>query len=357
MIDVAAITSGRSVPSRRFRVAQHVPALAGHGIRVRELVPRIEKYAPPPLADHAWAAPVVTSRVAKAAWAVPKLATRIPGVAATWSADLTWLQREMVPGFVTLEIVTKRPWVFDVDDAVWLGRAGAPAAIARLARGADVVMAGNEYLASWCEAQGATVRIVPTAVDTDRYRATTRVPADDRPLVIGWMGTSANFRYLERIASPLSSFLRSSPAELFVVADRRPQLPGIPPERLRWQRWSAETEVEAIQAMDIGLMPLGTDEWSEGKCALKMLQYLACEVPALVSPTGMTEAILGGGDLGPSLRTAADWLAALEELRDDDALRRRRGEQGRRVVLGRFSRTTVAAEIASVFDEVIHGRR
>lgn len=353
MIDVAAVTSGRTAPSRRFRVAQHVADLEHHGVRVTEFAPRIEKYASPPLAGTPWAGRLCNSQAAKAAWCVPKLVSRLPGIAGTWKADLTWLQREMLPGFATLEVLTRRPWVLDVDDAIWLARPGGVRSLARLIRGAAVVMAGNEYLASWCESQGGCVRIVPTAVDIERYRPRgTKRSTRSRPLVVGWIGTSANFGYLRKITPPLASFLRDSDAELLVVADRMPDLDDLPAGQVRWQPWAEDTEVAAIQSMDIGLMPLGRDEWSEGKCALKMLQYLACEVPALVGPTAMTDNVLARGELGVSLRTGPDWFDALCELRDDPVLRRRRGQAGRRVVEEGFSQDRVALMIAAVFREV-----
>jgi glycosyltransferase involved in cell wall biosynthesis len=353
VIEVVALTSGRNVPSRRFRVDQHVAELARRGVRVSEFAPRIEKYAPVPGAYHRWFARLANSTPAKAAWSLPKLASRLPGIAGTWKSDITWLQREMLPGFATLEVLTKRPWVLDVDDAIWLTRPGASKAIGRLARTASVVMAGNHFLAGWCESQGASVRVVPTAVDTQRYRPGERAAVSEgAPLVVGWIGTSANFAYLRRIASPLASFLADSDAELLVVADRFPQLEELPPDRVRWQPWAPDTEVAAIQSMDIGLMPLGRDDWSEGKCALKMLQYLSCEVPTLVSSTAMTENVLSRGELGAAARSAADWDAGLRELRDDPILRRRRGQAGRRVVEEGFSQPQVAAMVAAVFEDL-----
>jgi hypothetical protein len=43
MIKVAALTSGHSVPSARFRVRQHIEPLKNLGIQVREYIPKIDK--------------------------------------------------------------------------------------------------------------------------------------------------------------------------------------------------------------------------------------------------------------------------------------------------------------------------
>ena len=51
---------------------------------------------------------------------------------------------------------------------------------------------------------------------------------------------------------------------------------------IRFIDWSEETEVASIQNFDIGIMPLEDSPWEKGKCAYKIIQYMACglrEVP------------------------------------------------------------------------------
>jgi glycosyltransferase involved in cell wall biosynthesis len=38
--------------------------------------------------------------------------------------------------------------------------------------------------------------------------------------------------------------------------------------------------------MDVGMMSLPDEIWSRGKCSFKMLQYMACGVPVVVSSVG-----------------------------------------------------------------------
>lgn len=355
VIEVAALTSGRDAPSARFRVRQHVPHLARAGIRVREFAPVIDKYRPLPLPPRWRRAPLSTPL--QAGWALLKLATRLPGVVAGRRADVTWLQRDLLPGFYTLERLVGRPYVFDVDDAVWLTRPGSARSVARIAEGAAVVVTGNRFLASWFEAVAGDVRVVHTAVDTRRFTPRPRQSAGDDRFVVGWTGTSSNLVYLEAIESPLAEFLSATDSELLVVADAPPRFSTIDPERVRFVRWHPDTEVAAVQDMDVGLMPLPDTDWARGKCSFKMLQYMSCGVPPVVSPVGMNAEVLDMGDvgLGVALDDHRAWVDRLSALSTDRDGTRRLGANGRALVVERFDSRVIAAQIAGILEGVASG--
>lgn len=339
MLEVVALTSGARVPSARFRVRQHLTALAAEGIRVRECTPAISRVAPKPR----WL------RWLPAALALPKLAAAAPGVAASWVGQVTWLQRALLPGLPSLEPLLRRPLVFDVDDAIWLHAPLGERACRSIARRARVVVAGNEYLADWFRPYACDVQVVPTGIDTLRFRP--RAAGVTRPpgFVIGWIGTSSNLPYLEAIQPALAGVLaRCESARLLVVSDRRPRLPSLPSERVQWHPWSVESEVESLQSMDVGLMPLPNDPWTRGKCAFKILQYMACGLPVVASPVGMNAELLVAAEIGMAVSSAQEWSDALIALEASPALRARYGAVGRRVAEERFSAAGVARRLAAI---------
>jgi glycosyltransferase involved in cell wall biosynthesis len=88
-------------------------------------------------------------------------------------------------------------------------------------------------------------------------------------------------------------------------------------------------------------MPLTDDEWSRGKCAFKLLQYMAASLPCVASPIGAnTEAVIDGVN-GFHAATVEDWEGRLEELIVSPELRARFGAGGLEHVEGRFSLLTV----------------
>jgi glycosyltransferase involved in cell wall biosynthesis len=346
MIEVAALTSGRRVPSARFRVRQHIEPLRRHGVEVHEYVPAIDKYARLP----GW--PSGVSQIAAwplyPLWQAVKVSSRLRGVLASRRYDVTWLERELLPGYLTLEPALKRPLVLDVDDAIWLAKPFGRSAARAIAGRADAIVAGNRYLGEWFSAHSRQVHVVPTAVDTDRFRARPRADTGRPSFVVGWTGTSANLGFLRGIERPLARFLDAHPhARLRVVSDAPPgpMVGG----RVEYVRWSEDVEVAAVQEMDVGLMPLPDDEWTRGKCAFKMLQYMACGVPVVASPVGVNAEILAMGELGLAAREEAEWFDALRWLHDHATQAVQYGRNGRSVAESRFARDVVAARLAEVF--------
>ncbi len=351
MIKVAALTSGKNVPSARFRVRQHIVPLRRRGIHVREYIPGIDKYAPPP-PFLSFSNPTGLTLI-RAAWKCAKILARLPGTMGSWKAEITWLEREMHPGYLTLEPLLKHPIVFDVDDAIWLTAPFGRLAAVRNAKIADVILAGNKHIADWFTAYSKDVRIVPTAVDTDRIRPENiqDLKHSNSRFVIGWTGTSSNFNSLYQIEKALAEFLKNHAAELLVIADRPPRFSGIKSDRVRYVKWDPDTEIGMLGRMDVGLMPLPSDKWSLGKCSFKMLQYMAAGLPVVVSPVGMNVEVLAMGDIGFSAETHDDWYGALSCLYHDSGLAHRYGANGRLVVEKHFSRSVISAILEDIFKE------
>ena len=351
MISVAALTSGWQTPSSRFRVRQHISPLRELGVAVQEYVPAIDKYRNLPFwpekVNYRYGLPLFLM------WQGVKVATRIPGVWGSWSHQVTWLGRELLPGLLTLEPLLKRPMVFDVDDAVWLAPPFGKS-VKTIARRSKIVVAGNNYLADWFASCCRDVRVVPTAVDLDRYRPRpAHHTGHNGPFRIGWIGTSGNLRYLEAIESPLDLFLADHrDSELLVVADKPPAFRHLPGDRVRFLPWSEKAEVGALQQMDVGLMPLPNEVWTRGKCSYKMLQYMACGIPVVVSPVGMNVEILALGRAGLACCNDGEWYEALSHLYANRERACIYGAEGRAIVERSFSREQVTETMAEIFREL-----
>ncbi|MFQ5456845.1 MAG: glycosyltransferase, partial [Myxococcota bacterium] len=85
---------------------------------------------------------------------------------------------------------------------------------------------------------------------------------------------------------------------------------------------------------------------SRGKSATKLLQYMACGVPAVASAVGANRDIIKDGMNGILARGEASWSGALLALADDPALRAQLGREGRATVVADYDVRVSAPRLA-----------
>jgi glycosyltransferase involved in cell wall biosynthesis len=235
-----------------------------------------------------------------------------------------------------------RALIFDLDDAVWVPYASPTygAALSRLLKAPGKthftmgvsarIIAGNGHIADYARRFNRHVEIIPTVVDTDEFRP---APRNNPVPVLGWIGSHSSLRYLRAIVPALQRLARIRRFVLRVVGGRL-EAPGIDVEN---PSWTLEREVSHFQSLDVGLYPLVEDSWSVGKSGFKAVQYMACAVPVVASPVGVTSDMIRDGDNGFLAADEDAWVEHLRRLIDDAALRRRIGEVGRQEAVIRWS--------------------
>jgi len=345
---IAALTSGINEPSSRFRIRQYLPDLRAQGIDVTEYCPIINQGARLPgklgRIRMRYLPPLIVGQM------IANLAFRIPGMIGSRSADVTWLERNFVPGLDQCARLLKRPLVIDMDDAIWLYGPLGSYSIKRLVKQADMVFAGNQFLAEWCADHCNNVQIVPTAIDVEKFQNIVPAKRGLGKLSVGWTGTSSNFRYLRMIEPALATYFRSNPlSDLVVIADRDPKLQSIPPGQFNFIKWSAENEHAALRQLDVGIMPIDNSDLAKGKCSFKMLQYMACGIPVIASPFGMNAKIFREGKIGIAAEAFNDWVDGLNFYNKNYDDRIKDGEAGRQLINSSYSTKVVSRMIAKLF--------
>lgn len=158
----------------------------------------------------------------------------------------------------------------------------------------------------------------------------------ERPrLRIGWMG-AAEWRGgdLEILKPVVRPFLLKHP-EIDFVAAGSPEVHdilGVPEgQRISYPythfRDFKLPEITAV--MDVGLIPMVLNGLNEGKSHLKGMEYNACGIPFIASPTESYKEYWCDGENGFLASTTSEWLCYLEELVGDGDLRGRMGAHGR----------------------------
>ncbi len=336
---------GRLGVTSRIRFLQYAPYLKEHGIDIT-LAPFLEDdYVQSLYKGHKNLKAIADA-----------YARRFRQLLGSRGHDLLWIEKELLPWLPAIPERIVGPYVVDYDDAVFHGYDLHPSFFVRFLLGnkirtamsrATVVVAGNEYLASYAREAGATdIQYVPTVVDLDRYG----VPREhsNETFTIGWIGTPWTARYLPAIAPALKEVCQDGRARLLLIGSGEIPLDGVP---LEIRPWSESTEIENIQSIDVGIMPLPDEPYERGKCGYKLLQYMACGRPVIASPVGVNRQIVDDGVNGLFASTPTEWIYAIEKLRLNHELRRSMGKAARLKVEGEYSLQVQAPRVLAILEK------
>ncbi|MBN1929365.1 MAG: glycosyltransferase [Chlorobiaceae bacterium] len=275
------------------------------------------------------------------------------------SYDYVWLQRKPLSPLFTSIIAQNSRLIYDYDDAFYAVESyrktkpkpthpGSKQTIRRLnavLKRSSLVFAGSDALAAYArQFNFHNTFIVPTAYKK-HPEPLFQAPAD-RPVTIGWIGNSGNLYFLETIDRAASAIQQRHPSVRFSV------MSGKMPEGLktRWEfvPWSKEAEAGWLDSIDIGIMPLEDDEWSRGKCAFKLLQYMAHGKPVVASAVGANMNAVIHGKSGLLATSNEEWEAAFDTLVSNHAQRLGMGEQSLKHFLSTYERERVQMQMATL---------
>lgn len=339
---------GPLAASTRYRLGQYVPGLAKHGIDLQichllgdDYLRRRFGGGSLPIAD------LLRAGVA-----------RFADLLHQHEYDVAMLHCELfplLPGWIERALIRK-PYVYDFDDAFYLKYRSGRMGIARpllgnkfdtVIAGAAAVTAGNQVLAQYARQNNANTHDLPTVIDTGRYlpRPASR---GGKVFTVGWIGSPSTAPYLSELVAPLAAIGQEGPVQLIVIGGKAPVVPNVTVVEIAWNE---HTEVDLINSFDVGVMPLPDDDWARGKCAFKLIQYMACAVPVVASPVGANVDVVGV-ESGLMASSPQEWADALRLLRDQPVKRVEMGQAGRERVVQHYSLHRNLPVLAGVVREI-----
>lgn len=339
-------------PSSRYRIFQYLPHLSSQGVdvTVRPL------FGPTYFSLLTWRVGWLRV-VAKAGYVMLRFARRAADLLSLGRTDLIVIEGQLFPyAPATAErflAKMKRRLVIELDDAIYLTpfhQRKMPV----LLRLSSAAIVGNRVLAAYAGRFAPRVAVIPTVVDTDRFRpAVTRASRQDPKdlITIVWAGLAFNFPYLQLLAPVLKELQRTELVRFRVISSRPPALPGV---SLDFKVWSLEDEVVDLQSGHIGVMPLLDTEWARGKCGLKLLQYMALGLPAVASPVGVNQEIISEGQNGFLASTQDEWYTALLRLCRDAELRSMIGSAARKTVEQEYALSVWGPRLVDSYRAIIN---
>ncbi len=319
----------------RFRVEQYFPYLIAHGVE--------PKWQPLP-------------RTWKERFAVYRQLSFY---------DAICIQRRLLSPFEFSWIrKNSSKLLLDLDDAIMYRSSSSPRphSLSRrlkfrwMVRGSDVVTTGNQFLKNEVLKvdPAKKVFVIPTCIDLTLYPKKKK-PSHPPEMILGWIGTSGNLRYLKKLEPVFKAIHQQFPhTQLKIVSNDFYESAHLPVIR---KLWKLEDENDDLISFDIGLMPLNGDLWSRGKCGLKIVQYLSVGVPAVCTPVGINSDIIRDGENGFWATDEREWVERLSILIQDESLRYQMGLKGIETVKREYSLAVTSEKFLQVLRGLHRGER
>jgi len=239
-------------------------------------------------------------------------------------SDVYWLRRY------------SRKIIYDFDDAVMYDSKNPDRlsrkrqkSFRRTVELADLVIAGNSYLAEHARKFNSNVEVLPTGLDISAYKLRTDAKRDSKIHLV-WIGSHSTLKYLASIKPALEEIgLRFDNVVLRIICDTFFDLGNMEVEK---HCWSLETQAKDLATSDIGLTPLLDNRFTRGKCGFKILQYAAVGLPIVASSVCVSGRYFCDGVTGLQAVDTSQWVDRISRLIENRELRERLGRACRNKV-------------------------
>lgn len=272
---------------------------------------------------------------------------------------MIFLHREALPlGPPILEFVIsqilKKKIIYDFDDAIWLANTSQQNSIAtklkwhnkvsHICQWSWKISCGNDFLAHFAKRYNRQVIINPTTIDTQYHVPRTN---KNKKITIGWTGTHSTSKYLISLASTFENLRLKYDFEVLIISNEPPDWEF---GHYQFEKWSIDSEIDLLNTIDIGIMPLEDTVWEQGKCGFKALQYMALEIPAVASAVGANRQIIDHEKNGFLCKNESEWTHYLSALIESESLRTKIGLEGRKKVEENYSVSSNSRLFLSLFE-------
>ncbi len=306
----------------RYRVYKYIPYLEKAGIKCDVV---------PPFSNRDYYN-FITPKNLLIRWVIisKMLFNRILQILKSNHYDVMFIQNEFLPFkttlFGTIISILNKKIIYDFEDAYFSKKTE------QIIKKSKYVIAGSNYLQSYALKYNKNVAVIPTSVDISRYQAKTDY--ESKNITIGWIGTPYGLNNLDLLDDVFNELKKNHAFTVKIVSSKNYAFESI--KNIN-KKWRLEDEIDDLLSFDIGIMPLVNNEFNQGKCGFKLIQYLAVGVPVICSPIGVNKEIVQDGINGFWADTPDEWIKKLSLLIKNKELRISFGKKGRESIMDKYT--------------------
>ena len=284
--------------------------------------------------------------------------TRIKDLIKVSKYDIIFIHQGLCylgPPILEYLVIKLNPYViYDIDDANFtkphfssgLGvRYYDKNRVGKICRWSRQVIASVEYIKQYVETFNSNVVVIPTSIDSTRYTLKNYSQRQNGPIIIGWVGTSSGLSYVRDLEDVFQELSKSYKIKLKIISSEPIKMRGV---EIVNCKWTLENEINDLQSLEIGIMPLHDTAFEQGKGGFKLIQYMGVGVPVVCSPVGINNEIVADGTNGYLADTNDDWFKKLSLLIENETLRERLGKKGRESIKDKFTVEANAAKFIEI---------
>lgn len=357
MKDIIAFTKYSSKgPSSRYRTFQYIPYWQKNGYNVDVNILFNDDYVERLYSGKSKKIISIINSYCKRIWKLMLLKNK---------GQIIWIEYELLP-FVPPVLEKWLKWrkyklILDFDDAIFhfydknpnifisfiLGNK-----ILNLVRNVNHVVTGSPYLTENIKRSQEIVSEIPTSIYYPTYDSKSSNSNDlTNEFIICWIGSKSTSYNVLHIKKGLELFFEKYNAVIHLIGFDKKLEKELGQLNYKIIDWNEKTEIDEIKKCTVGIMPLEYNDFNNGKCGFKLIQYMACGIPTISTPLVANKKI-NRNNKNLYASTETEWFEQLKSIYLNDKKFKEIGNNNKEIIREHYNTDKNYVKYLQIFESI-----
>jgi glycosyltransferase involved in cell wall biosynthesis len=223
---------------------------------------------------------------------------------------------------------------------------------------ADAITVTTPELAEYYSEFNSNVIVLPNCIDLELWKPVKLVK--DKTVRVTWHGGCSHYQDLVEVKPVFENITAKNKNVKLEICGHEFSgvFKNVPKKQYQFHAWvstPAHPYKQALLNADIAIIPLKDDLFNQCKSAIKWVEYSALEVPCVMKNIPPYSKVVEHGVTGFLYDTPEECERMVQRLIDNDALRRRIGQNAREYIVKNFDAVDRADLWADALKHVMEG--